>query len=231
MRKMKNYFELYYSWVNKNFNINNYSKIVMRNIGSYLDKKHNILDIGCGCGYLLKVLENSGFKNLTGVEIDKGQFLNCKKILKNSKLYNMDIINFFKKINKKFNVIIAFDLIEHLPKNKILYFIELVYKHLENDGLFIIRIPNADCFFTASRMRYGDFTHETIFNSESIKSFLIQANFKLNNIKTYPWKGNIINDLIKNFFDFFIKIYLILYVGRDALRLIFTPNFLVIAKK
>ena len=69
-----------------------------------------------------------------------------------------------------------FDLIEHLAKDKIIRFVELLYKTLNVNGQILLRTPNMGSLF-GLRSRYIDFTHEVGFTEESIKQVFNQSEF------------------------------------------------------
>ena len=189
------------------------------------------MDLGCGCGYLLQVLEKNGYKNLFGVEIDKKQMENAKKNLKFTKLYKIEITKFLKKVKDKFDIIILYDVIEHIPKNNIINLLNLIYKRLNNNGILIIKTPNADLPLTAGKMRYIDFGHEIIFNKDSIETVLRIAKFKSFIFKPAS-SISVLKTILKNFFDLFLRFFLCFYLSpREAFSMILTPNFITIAKK
>lgn len=81
--------------------------------------------------------------------------------------YNIDVLSFFEsnfesKKEEKWNVIFAFDVIEHLTKNKIVLLMRYIYSALNKNGIFIARVHdgvNPPRLYT----RYSDFTHEIVF--------------------------------------------------------------------
>ena len=96
----------------------------------------DILDIGSvGQTFaynLWNILEKySG--NLTGIDTERSN-------QKNVVLGNMENYDF----NKKFDVIVAGDVIEHIDNQGL--FLENIKKHLKNDGYFILTTPNAKWF-------------------------------------------------------------------------------------
>jgi 2-polyprenyl-3-methyl-5-hydroxy-6-metoxy-1,4-benzoquinol methylase len=228
------YYNSIYKPANKNFNLQKYKNLVLKEHSDILNKNKKILDVGCGAGFLLNALECEDYKNLTGVELDKNQYLEAKKHLKFSKLFNQDCIEFLNKTEERYDIIFLYDLLEHIPKEKIIRLLKLIYKSLNNKGVLVIKTPNADSPYFASRMRYGDFTHETSFNKESVETVLREAGFSniickstkfpfsLKSLGVYPIRllGNII-----------LRIYMISYIGLEALNIILTPNFIIIAKK
>jgi len=77
-----------------------------------IKKDSLILDVGCSGGELLYDLEKSGFVNLSGTDISQDAITLAKKRKSISNFFVGDAQNL--KINKKFDVIIASDVLEHL---------------------------------------------------------------------------------------------------------------------
>jgi 2-polyprenyl-3-methyl-5-hydroxy-6-metoxy-1,4-benzoquinol methylase len=232
---MNDYYNNHYKNVNKNFNINKYKKIILKEHKDvFSDKNKKILDIGCGTGFLLMVLEEVGFNNLTGIEVDFNQSIEAIKNLKFSKILNQEIFDFFNVNMEKYDLIFLYDLIEHIEKEKIISLLKLIHKFLNKNRLLIIKTPNADSPFFASRMRYIDFTHEISFNKESINMVLKEAGFSEINCrkpKSIFSFNKIISLPVKFFGDFVLKLYLASYIGMKAFKFILSPNFIIIAKK
>lgn len=135
----------------------------------------NILELGCGPGYLLDYLKLKGFTNTTGVDISTEQIE-----IANSKGHNAivdDVFTYLKNSTVKFDVIFAFDLIEHFTKDELLELTDLVYKSLNSDGLLFIRTPNGQGVFSG-QIIYGDLTHQTIFNPNSLTQLLTHSGFR-----------------------------------------------------
>lgn len=80
------------------------------------DKNLEVLDLGCGnlsFSPVLKVLNNKCFKLKSYIGVDTFDF-KFNSSNKNIKFYKDNIFNFFTKNKKKFDVVFALDLIEHL---------------------------------------------------------------------------------------------------------------------
>lgn len=101
-------------------------------------KNKDVLDIGCSSGNLLSDLENIGFNkaHLYGVDISKKAIDNCKKRNLNN-TFVMDAQQI--ELNKKFDIIIASDCLEHLKDD------EKAVKNwgnlLKENGKLIIFVP------------------------------------------------------------------------------------------
>ncbi len=74
------------------------------------------------------------------------------------------------------DVIVAFDVIEHLTKNEVLRLAEEVVRVLAPRGTWIIHTVNGESPFFG-RIRYGDFTHENVFTRQSIRQALLSRGF------------------------------------------------------
>ena len=96
-----------------------------------------ILDIGCGTGAWLESLAYKGFRDLQGVDVDIKQFgtdmATCSQV-------NLDIDDDLDIGNKKFGLITAIEVIEHLENPGRLFY--LVNKHLDEKGYFLMTTPN-----------------------------------------------------------------------------------------
>lgn len=184
---IKDYRKKYYDSYNTSFN-SQISKIdakIIDSLFAHYDHKvlphlNNfakdslILELGCGPGYLLDYLKLNGFNNITGVDISREQVE-----LANSKGHNVlldDIFNYLRNSSNKYDIIFAFDLIEHFTKDELLELTNLIYNSLSDAGLFIIRTPNGQGYFSG-HIIYGDLTHQTIFTPNSLTQLLVNAGF------------------------------------------------------
>lgn len=141
---------------------------------SHLPKSSAIIDIGCGSGIMLEFLKEEGFDNLYGIDISEQQI----EIAKNRGLQveALDFFSLLKSNSKKFDIVFAMDIIEHLYKEELFDFFIGVDKLLNENGLFFIHTPNGDGLFP-NHIIYGDLTHLTIFNSNSLGQILRLSGF------------------------------------------------------
>ncbi|MDI6721691.1 MAG: class I SAM-dependent methyltransferase [Candidatus Aenigmarchaeota archaeon] len=109
-------------------------------------KGKRILDIACGEGYGTRVLRRYA-KEVVAVDIFDVD-LKLLGFYKNVKFVRSDAIEFLQKNRKKFDVIISFETVEHIPQYQ--KFIRLLHKNLKKGGLLIMSTPNrkfTDIFF------------------------------------------------------------------------------------
>jgi len=102
-----------------------------------LKKNGVFLDVGCGLGKLLAKAEK--FYLTYGCDLSDFALKKARKISKNSILYKQDLNKLFI-FKKKFDLIIAFDIYEHLKNDDL--FLREASQHLKSDGFFVLKTPN-----------------------------------------------------------------------------------------
>jgi len=142
---------------------------------NHLDKKSKILDVGCGLGHHIYALKKLGFKNVLGIDISEECIEFCKR--RGFNVVQADAFEFLSECNEKYDLIIAFDIIEHLTVEEGYLLSKLVLDRLKNKGLFIINVPNANNPLEL-RDRFIDITHKVIYTPESIRELLLVAGFR-----------------------------------------------------
>lgn len=136
-------------------------------------KNMDVLEIGCGTGYISKRMLDLG-ANVTSIEPGKGYERSWQK-------YGIEVVNDFfptKNINKKFDLIIFYTVFEHITN--VSAFLENIKKHLRLEGQVILSVP--DC---SDELRIGDssiFMHEHIhyFDEKSLRTLLEVNGFQAN---------------------------------------------------
>ena len=156
-----------------------YSKIIREHFPP--DKNIRILDIGCGMGFLMLALKRSGYQIINGIDTDEQQVLSCRQ--KNLEVtFVKDSIDFLKENAGKYDLITAFDVLEHIPASKQIDFVKTIYESLNPGGTFIATVPNANSVL-ASRNRYIDYTHHVLFTEVSLDFVLYNGGFRQIEIK------------------------------------------------
>ena len=195
-----------------------------------LSNDSNILELGCGPGYLLDYLKLKGFTNSIGIDISSEQIDIAKSKGHNVRLD--DVFNFLRNSTEKYHLIFAFDFIEHFSKDELLELISLIYTHLHNDGLFIIRTPNGQGLFPG-QVIYGDLTHQTIFTPNSLTQLFNNVGFSnLSFFENAPVKKNL-SGFFRSAMWTIVKIFLnlIMQIEVGGTQKIWTRDFYCVAKK
>jgi 2-polyprenyl-3-methyl-5-hydroxy-6-metoxy-1,4-benzoquinol methylase len=129
-------------------------------------RNSDVLEIGFGNGAFLKFANNSGW-NIVGVELNP--FLVKTANDNGFAAYCTEDLGIFQ--NNKFDLIVAFDVLEHIPQNKIVDFLAQVKRMLKPNGVFLARFPNADSPFGLT-IQHGDVTHITSVGSGKVHYFV-----------------------------------------------------------
>lgn len=230
--------ELYDNYVSshikhrKNFSLDSYKRGFNQHFGRFLNfkKDRKIIDLGCGSGSLVNWLHNLGYRNSFGIDTSREQI----EVAKSNDIENIiegNVFDFLKK-NSDFKLIFARDLIEHFDNQSCYDFLKLCFGSLSEDGKIVLQIPNGESPYFG-RIRYGDFTHELVFTSASIKQILASIGFE--EIKVYPWRPIISSSksLIRFLIWRLIEVILIipLQIETGSGNRIVTMNLIVEAKK
>ncbi len=147
-----------------------------------------VLDIGCGTGHMLNFLKKEGFQNLYGIDISEELIKLTREKGINADVY--DIFNFLGINKKKFDVVFGLDIIEHFYKDELFGLFKGLNNILNDNGIIIIHTPNGDGLFP-QHIIYGDLTHLTIFNSNSLSQILRSTGFtKIRCSETGPTSKN-----------------------------------------
>ncbi|MAG85811.1 MAG: hypothetical protein CMB97_00120 [Flavobacteriaceae bacterium] len=154
------------------------------------NKNSSILDVACGGGNLLFSLKNSGYNNITGVDISPEQIQLSKQVIEN--VVEADVLDFIKNSDNKYELIIGLDFIEHLNKNEILDFLEYAYQLLKPGGRIILQTINAQSPFGLNIFA-GDLTHQTFFTPCLLENLLKLHGFE--NIQVRP-AGPVVHGLV-----------------------------------
>jgi len=145
------------------------------------DKSARILDLGCGYGEFPYFLQRNGYTNAGGVDLDDMQ-LETGRSLGVRNLHWGDATVVLGESRRDFEFISAIDVLEHVPKNKVLELLKQIHSALRPGGRFVCQVPNLAAFY--SPMFHMDFTHETPFTAPSLKQALQLARF--DNVRVLP---------------------------------------------
>lgn len=143
-------------------------------------KKGKCLDIGCGIGYLTNFLKADGIdKNREAIKI-------AKSLYKTTNFYVCsvnELPTLLKKIKKKYNTVICYNILEHLTTNEIDFLFQVFNKYFDKKTVFIFGYANPYNLF---QLLVGFIRKKVLFDKThhhnwSVKQFykLIAENFKI----------------------------------------------------
>ena len=197
------------------------------------DKEASILELACGHGTLLGLLQKRGYAKTCGIDISDDQVEKAKtRGVEN--VHRADIQTFLASNPDTYDVIIGIDIIEHFTKSELLNLLESIKEHLKPGGKVIFRTPNCDAPL-GSTFFLGDFTHEIYLNYFSAEQVMLAMGF--NNIKigeSYLGVSNPVKNFFRAIFWFKLKLLckLVLFASaRSSKKVLFTPNLIISAEK
>ncbi|MCR4333515.1 MAG: class I SAM-dependent methyltransferase [Patescibacteria group bacterium] len=186
------------------------------------DKASKILDIGCGYGLFLDACKKTGYENCEGVEAIDAFAKYADKELGLKNISTGDIFDFLEsKEDGCFDVVTAFNIVEHVKKDRVQYLLNLIHKKLRRGGMLIMEVPNADSPLGV-QVYFSDLTHEFAFSKKLALTLFRIAGFDDIKVKYHP---NLRNPLIKLAQRVLAKV-----VGLDH-RAMFSGNIILVGYK
>jgi cyclopropane fatty-acyl-phospholipid synthase-like methyltransferase len=140
-----------------------------------IDRHARILDVGCGAGHCLYFLQQEGYDQSEGIDVSPEMVSQCE-IQGLANVHLTDWGEFLATRPETYGAIIANDFLEHLTKEEILVFLDVVLSALQPKGRLILKVPNAYTIF-GSRDAYIDFTHQLSFTPQSMLQVLTAVGF------------------------------------------------------
>jgi 2-polyprenyl-3-methyl-5-hydroxy-6-metoxy-1,4-benzoquinol methylase len=134
-----------------------------------------VLDLGCGAGNLLSLFEFLGYSDFTGVDNSAEQVAEARERF--PAVIQADVFEFLtEETGEPYDVITAFDLLEHLTRDEAITFLRLVSRRMRPGGSLILQLPNGDSPF-AGAVFWSDLTHETPYTAISLRHVLEACGF------------------------------------------------------
>ena len=146
----------------------NYKKFFYKNVPL------KVLDIGVGRGEMLSSMKNWGH-NYHGIDISPSTVEFCKKLDLSCELTD-DTELWLKKNQNQFEIITCLDVLEHIPKKRLIHFLEAIRNSLSKDGFAIFQVPNLQSPFGYLH-HFNDITHVSGFVEHSLNQVLLSAGF------------------------------------------------------
>lgn len=170
--------------------------------------KIRILEVGCNSGAFLFELKQALIEEkfadkvlLEGIDIDKSAVQNS--VDEDISLYHSSAEEFVEKSEHKFDLILHFELIEHLQNPY--QFCCAIYRLLSSKGMMYFHTPNA-IGLDNTVLSYNDFRplahgifppmHLNAFTTQNVTHFLIRCGFNVKKIET---PGNFDVDIVRQF--------------------------------
>lgn len=142
----------------------------------YLAGKQNVLDIGCGRGEFLELLQQNSI-TATGVDTYPVFVEMCEE--KGLQAKCMDGIAYLASLpDNSLGAVTAFQVAEHLPTGALVRLVELAQQKLEIGGVLILETPNPTNLSTFTNAFYVDPSHTKPVHPATLAYFADMAGFR-----------------------------------------------------
>ncbi len=152
---------------------------LLRRLGPWMpaDRTLSCLDLACGCGELVYALEREGFTRTAGVDLCAEELEEARRFVRGT-LEKADVLEHLaQRPDGSLGFVTAFNIVEHLPKERIPTFFREARRVLSPGGTLVAMVPNAMSPFGAST-RYWDITHQIAFTPSSVRQLARMAGFR-----------------------------------------------------
>jgi 2-polyprenyl-3-methyl-5-hydroxy-6-metoxy-1,4-benzoquinol methylase len=134
------------------------------------------LDLGCGCGETLFMLERQGLCNTSGVDLCSDEIEQAREYTRGG-LYCSDVLTFLSMTEPaSVDFITALNFLEHLAKDQLFEVLREAARVLRPGGTLVAMVPNAQSPF-GTLTRHWDITHEWAFVPNNFEQLASLAGF------------------------------------------------------
>mgnify|MGYP001188505785 CR=1 FL=1 len=131
----------------------------------------DVLEIGYGNGSFLDFSRTAGW-NVSGVEA-------IPELINRASQNNFEVFTNIDDVQKRYDLIVAFDVLEHIKPEELPFFLEKIKKCLNSNGAFIFRTPNGSSPLGLAN-QHGDATHVNTCTESKMHYWANSSNLNLN---------------------------------------------------
>ncbi len=136
-----------------------------------LSNNLDVLEIGYGNGSFLDFARTIGW-NISGVEA-------IPELINRASRNNFEVFTNIDDVQNRYDLIVAFDVLEHIESEDLIIFLTNIKKCLKPNGAFIFRTPNGSSPLGLAN-QHGDATHINIITESKMHYWANSANLNLN---------------------------------------------------
>ncbi|HET6975722.1 MAG TPA: methyltransferase domain-containing protein [Pyrinomonadaceae bacterium] len=165
----------------------------------------DVLDVGCGRGEWLQLLEGEGIK-AEGVDRNRVFVEECRR--SGLTVTEADALTHLRGLpSESLNAVTSFHLVEHLPFETLIELLDEMVRTIRRGGLLILETPNPENLLVGGCNFYADPTHRHPIPSQTLQFLLESRGFHdIRILKLRPWDEAKIegdSEIIKRFNEMF----------------------------
>lgn len=150
-----------------------YSEIVRPHLPE--GQRSRWLDLGCGQGVLLRAAAGLGFQEVWGVDASAEMVALAQAA--GTRVVKADVLEHLNaEGGEAWDVISAFDLLEHLERGDGLALLKSAHRRLRSGGVCLAKLPNGESPWAGGTMA-GDLTHVSLYTPSSVSQLARLAGF------------------------------------------------------
>jgi SAM-dependent methyltransferase len=140
--------------------------------------KRKIIDFGCGTGRVLKMLWDSGYRNIVGADVSDSMLAETKRKVPQVKTLRASIVNPPGKL-RGFDVCVSLRVIHHLDEQELGMAFQSIRALLKGGGVFIFNTNNSLSFNVIIRgvNPFRRFSKNYFYSESTIKNVLERNGF------------------------------------------------------
>jgi SAM-dependent methyltransferase len=188
-----------------------------------------MVDVGCGRGYAIAMLQKLGYRQVEGIDADASQVAFARRHGLPA-THVADTATWLNQRPRAYGGALLLDVLEHIPKESQPDFLEALANSLQPDAPLILTVPNAGASL-AGYWRHVDYTHHMSFTPASLEYLLVHTGFESVNcheIELAP-PGYSFRAAVQWFFRRRRRLEFMAEFGQAGARLPVTPNLLAVA--
>ena len=165
----------YYHYLyGKGYSSNDTLRQVLQWYMRYFQEFHRVLDIGCGNGEFLQLLQEAGH-TAVGVDIDPAMVQQC--LDQGLTAHTADVLTWLPSQAGQYDAIFSSNVIEHLDAKTVLAIVEQAYHALRPGGMLLMGTPNPESAIVQFHEYWRDPTHVRLYNRQLLEFFLHDTGF------------------------------------------------------
>jgi SAM-dependent methyltransferase len=165
----------YYHYLySKGYSSNDALRKVLQWYLRYFRGFERVLDIGCGNGEFLQILQTAGH-SAVGVDIDPAMVQHCRD--QGLTAHEADVVTWLPTQAGQYDAIFSSNVIEHLDAKTVQALVNGAYQALRPGGILLLGTPNPESAIVQLYEYWRDPTHVRLYSRQLLEFFLYNAGF------------------------------------------------------